>query len=610
MKIIDTSASLPNSITDQLAVYSGMDVLSLFEVKDELLKLLDDNRRSIYDFEMALQSPLLSISLDGMLVDTEARDKMIKEFSEEQDALTKLLNSMLEAVGYFEYYRDMAVLEFSDVTGQEASTLPQDWDEWKGLPLSVRRWYKKNHPEELVKFQAALKAFSEPFNPKSPDQKLKLLYNFFGSPNNEIAKSSYIPPPWLKTHGIPEHKSRNTKGEYTPSSGVDALEKIIKASDGGPDKAAFWAAPFAHIFLAISDLSKSLGFLNCKLENGYFKSSFGTLTETGRLSSRRNAQGFGSNAQNVTPKLRHILIAPPKEKIIAIDYAQIESRIVAAICFRLFGLKNYIAATESGDLHSLAASVVWPEMSWPQDFTLEWTIKHGPFPKDMIKAAKELASIEFYRGKSRRDVSKTLGHGTSYMGKAPQMSKQSHIELTLVRHYQEVFFYLFPEMLMWHQWVVEQVQTVGEITTMLGRTRRFFGRPNDDATIREAVAYEPQSVAADYCNRALLRLHKLNLEGKFPATLRLTKHDELAVTFKEELEKEIIDIMVPQMEERIIISSPSGETREWYVPAEAESGWNLGRFSKKNPELNPNGLSNPLDGRVRVTKKDWREWVL
>lgn len=605
MKIINTSAPFPNSTLDQLALYSGMDVLSLFEIKEGLLDLLDSNRKAIYDFEMELQSPLLSISLAGMLVDTVARDDMIREFSSEQDSLTKLLNSMLDVLGYFEYYRDMAVKEFSDTTGQDASTLPKDWEEWKGLPVSVRRWYKANYPTEVAKFQKSLKEFSQPFNPKSPAQKLKLLYHFFGSPNNETAKEFYLPPPWLKTYGIAEHKSRNTKGEYVPSTDVEALEKIIKASDA-EDKAAFLAAPFAHVCIAISDLSKSLGFLRCKLEDGYFKSSFGTLTETGRLSSRQNAQGFGSNAQNVTPKLRHILVAPPGEKIVAIDYAQIESRIVAAICFRLFGLKNYISATESGDLHSLVASVVWPDMSWPQDFTLEWTIKHGPFPKDMIKAAKKLASVQFYRGKSRRDVSKTLGHGTSYMGKAPQMSKQSHIELSLVQHYQEIFFYLLPEIKMWHQWVIEQVQTVGEITTMLGRTRRFFGRPNDDATIREAVAYEPQSVAADYCNRALLRLHKLNLKGEFPATIRLTKHDELAVTLKEELEKEIIEIMVSQMEERITITSPSGESREWYVPAEAESGWNLGRVSDKNPD----GLSHPLDSRTRTVPKSWKEWIL
>jgi hypothetical protein len=455
----------------------------------------------------------------------------------------------------------------------------------------------------LVKFQKALKEYSEPFNPVSSSQKLKLFYHFFGSPANTTAEPYFFQPPWPKTHGIPEYKSRNVKGEYTPAVDREALEKIIKAA-GDEKLAATVAAPFAHVCLAISDLSKSLGFLNCKLEKGLFKASFGAVTETGRLASRQNAQGFGSNAQNVTPKLRHIFIAPPGEKFVVCDYAQIESRIVAAICFRLFGLENYIAATESGDLHSLAASMVWPDLAWPQDFTIEWCIKHGAFPKDLLKAAKKLASAPFYRGKSRRDVSKTLGHGTSYCGKPPQMSKHSHIEIKLIEHYQAVFFEAFPEIAKWHRWVAEQVQTVGEITTMLGRTRRFFGRPNDDSTIREAVAYEPQSVAADYCNRALLRLH--NMGNKFPAVIRLSKHDELVVSCKEADEELVLDIMREQMEERIMLTAPNGKRREWFVPAEAESGWNLGRKG----DSNPNGIGHPLDGRTRVAAAGWKEWRL
>ena len=184
------------------------------------------------------------------------------------------------------------------------------------------------------------------------------------------------------------------------------------------------------------------------------------------------------------------------------------------------------------------------------------------------------------------------------------MSKHSHIEIKLIEHYQAVFFEAFPEIAKWHRWVAEQVQTVGEITTMLGRTRRFFGRPNDDSTIREAVAYEPQSVAADYCNRALLRLH--NMGNKFPAVIRLSKHDELVVSCKEADEELVLDIMREQMEERIMLTAPNGKRREWFVPAEAESGWNLGRKS----DSNPNGIAHPLDGRKRVTEAGWKEWRL
>ena len=602
MQIINTSLTPPSDALSQLALYSGMDVLSLFEIKDGLSKLMDDNRWKTYQFEMELQSPLLAMSLVGIPVDESARREMVSQFTAEQEKLTSLINKMLEAIGYFNYYRNMAIAEFST---HVSIPLPSTWEEWLELPLPTRRAIKEAVPEALAVFQKAIKEFSLPFNPVSPSQKLRLFYHFFGSPDNTSAEGYFFSPPWLKTYGIHEHKTRNTKNEFTPAVDREALEKIVKSADDSR-YAAYWAAPFAHACLAISDLSKSLGFLNCRLEHGLFKASFGAVTETGRLASRQNAQGYGSNAQNVTPKLRHIFIAPPGEKFIVVDYAQIESRIVAAICFRLFGATNYIAMTECGDAHTLCSSMVWDNLPWPKDFTLDWTIKHGPFPKDMLKAAKKIAAEPFYRGKSRRDVSKTLGHGSNYMGKPPHMAKQSHIDVKLIEHYQEVYFLTCPELTQWHRWVVEQVQTKGEITTMLGRTRRFFGRPNDDATIREAVAYEPQSVAADYCNESMLRLHKLILAGKLPATLRLSKHDELVFSCAEPLEEQVETVIKEQMERRIIITAPNGDTRSWYVPAEVESGWNLGRKSNENP----NGISHPLDDRKRIATVGWKNWKL
>lgn len=602
MQIINTSSSFPPDTLGRLALYSGMDVLSLFEIKNEISSLMDENRWNTYNFELELQSPLLAMSLIGIPVDEAARREMISQFTEEQIKLTKLINKMLEAIGYFDYYRNMAIAEFST---HVSVPLPSTWDEWKELSIQIRRAIKEAAPEALTIYQKAIKEFSEPFNPVSPTQKLRLFYHFFGSPDNTSAEGYFFSPPWLKTYGIHEHKSRNTKNEYTPAVDREALEKIVKAAE---DKrfAAYWAAPFAQVCLAISDLSKSLGLLNCKLEHGLFKCSFGAVTETGRLSSRQNAQGYGSNGQNVSPKLRHIFVAPPNEKFIVVDYAQIESRIVAAICYRLFGATNYLAMTECGDSHTLCSSMVWNDLPWPKDFTLDWTIKHGPFPKDMLKAAKKIASEPFYRGKSRRDVSKTLGHGSNYLGKPPHMARQSHIDVKLIEHYQDVYFYTCPELPKWHRWVVEQVQTKGEIVTMLGRARRFFGRPNDDSTIREAVAYEPQSVAADYCNESMLRLHKLILAGKLPATLRLSKHDELVFSCVESLEEQVEAVIKEQMERRIIITAPNGDTRSWYVPAEVESGWNLGRKSNENP----NGISHPLDGRKRIATYGWKNWKL
>jgi hypothetical protein len=175
------------------------------------------------------------------------------------------------------------------------------------------------------------------------------------------------------------------------------------------------------------------------------------------------------------------------------------------------------------------------------------------------------------------------------------MSKHSHIEVPLIEHYQKVFFEVFPEIKQWHLWTVEQVQVHQEITTLMGRTRQFFGRPSDDATIREAVAFDPQSSTADYVNEALRRLHRQQLAG-LPITLRVQKHDELIFTFNQEQEATIIPQVAAVMEWPVELTAPDGRTKTLIIPAEAETGWNLGRMSDKNPD----GLSHPGLLRERI----------
>lgn len=599
MKIINTATADLSKLSpaEQLALYNGMDNLTLFEINSGLDELMTPEKTLTYQFEMELLAALLDMELAGIPVDTAQRDRLIREHEAELVIVQSHLHKLCSAIGYYDYYIRMAVVEYAAIIGIDPDTLPHTWADWLAQPITWRRDIKARNPEACAQYHKQIKAFSELFNGNSPSQKLRLFYHFFGSPAN-IESEKYIwGAPWNKTRGISEHKTRNTNGDYTPAVDRESLEKIeARAKDLDPADAHFWAWPFVKCCLEIADITKTLGFLRCKLERGVFRASFNAATETGRLNSKQNAQGYASNAQNVTPRLRIIFTAPKDCKFVAADYAQIESRCVASRCFVQFGALNYWNAVHSGDLHSLAASMVWPDLPWPADFTLDWLNKHGAFPRDLLKAAKAIASEPFYRGKSRRDVSKTLGHGTSYLGKPPQMSKMSHIDVKLIEHYQDVFFAAFPEIKQWHLWVVRQVQTVGEITTILGRTRRFFGRPNDDATIREAVAFDPQSTAADYCNRALLQLHKLRVQDKLPATIHLSKHDELVVSCRNELEAQVVKQLVETMESKIVLTAPNGMTRDLIIPAEVETGWNLSRMSKDNPD----GLSHFGLERTRV----------
>jgi hypothetical protein len=616
MKVINTATAKPAimSTLDRLALYSGMDNLTLFEIRDGIAELMDDTRWATYRFEMELQAALLDMSFTGIPVDQQARRKMQDEFNQIKVDLTEYLNTMLEAIGYFDYYINMARNEFSIASGIPIAELPIDWDEWKSRTIQWRRWVKQETPNEndLKLYQKALKEGYE-FNPNSPVQKLKLYYHFFGHPDNSTTASYLFAPPWLKAFGIKEHKGKKTNGTYGPTTNRDALEKVIAASTKGERYAAYWASPFAKVCLEISDVTKSLGFLNCKLDNGIFRSSFGVVTETGRLNSNKNPMDFGSNAQNITPKLRHVLTCPQGWKIAAPDYEQIESRNVGAICFVRFDMDAYLAASECGDLHTLVCSMVWEDMPWPEDFNIRALQKNGAFPKDMVKAAKKIAGGIFYRHFTYRDAVKRLGHGSNYMGKPAHMSTQTRIPKPLIEHFQDNYFEAFPEIPRWHDWVAEIVQIEGEITTLLGRARRFFGRPNEDKTIREAVAYEPQSMGADYTNRALLDIHKAAQSGELPIKIFLQKHDEIGFRFLEENEDKVIPIVRELMENKITLTSPSGRTREWYVPTEFESGWNLGvvgseYYAPNGP--NPNGLAHVDSSRVRIKPKHWSNWKL
>lgn len=613
-RIIKTTSPVPSDTLGQLAFYSGMDTLTLYEINSGLDELLTPDKRATYEFEMELQAALFEMTWNGILVDQVKRAELIKEHETELQTVHEYLHSFCEAIGYYRYFIERAKVLFADATGIPIESLPSSWDEWLAEPIQWRREVKKGNEPELKEFHDALKTFGPPylpgdrdawrrkkngaFNGNSTNHKLRLFYDFFGSSANENFDTRFKAN-FPKSRAISEIRTRSTKNEWTPSADRESLEKIQRrGQDFDPKTAAYLALPFISCCLDIADYAKTLGFLRCSLDNGYFRASFGAVTDTGRLASRENAQGYSSNAQNVTPRLRIIFTAEPGLKLATPDYEQIESRNVGAICFRLFGATSYLDACECGDLHTFVCSLVWPDLPWPAEFTLDYLSTYGPpFPKEVVKAAKALVTKDkYYRHFTRRDLVKRLSHGTNYRGKPEHMAKQTHIEFELVKEFQSTYFSAFPELTQWHTWVVQQLQTSGEITTMFNRVRRFFGRPNDDSTIRAAIAHEPQSMAADYTNQALLRLLKSSLDGSLPIKLFLQKHDEIGFKYPETAEDLIVPAACDIMTSHHTLTAPDGTTRDWSVPVEPLVGWNLAHADKTNP-----------DGLIEFTGHDSRK---
>jgi len=123
-------------------------------------------------------------------------------------------------------------------------------------------------------------------------------------------------------------------------------------------------------------------------------------------------------------------------------------------------------------------------------------------------------------------------------------------------------------------------QTTHSITTPFGRQRTFFGRSNDDTTLREAIAFSPQSATADRLNLVLWRVWYHMPQVQLIAQV----HDALYFQYREDADE--VAIIQEALSYFDIAFEHSGH--KLVVPGEAKVGWNWGNF---DPTSNPDGLA-------------------
>ena len=342
--------------------------------------------------------------------------------------------------------------------------------------------------------------------------------------------------------GLPVQWKRGGAGERSPTTDRDALEALE----------CYWLAEplIKHIF-ALRDLGKKVSFLQTAVDpDGRLRTSFNIAgTTTGRLASSYSDFGTGTNLQNVENLLRSVFVADPGMKFCNIDLEQGDSRGVGAIHWQLFRDARYLDACESGDLHTHVARGAFRHLPWSGD----------------PAADRELAGGNFYRTFSYRDAAKRLGHGTNYQGQADKMSRATHIPLTHIKSFQSNYLEQFPAFPLWWRWVQEALRDTRQITTLLGRQRHFLGDWKDAETIRQAVAYEPQSITADTIDRGLLALWRANR-----VQLLLQVHDSVLFQFPQDHEAEVVPWAISQIEQSVALKGG----RTFMIPGDAKVGWN------------------------------------
>jgi DNA polymerase I len=330
-----------------------------------------------------------------------------------------------------------------------------------------------------------------------------------------------------------------------------------------------------HIIL-LRDLMKKVSMLKTEIDpDGRMRTSYNIAgTTTGRLSSSFSEFGTGTNLQNIEESLRSVFIADPGMKMAYLDAEQGESRVVGAIEGNLFQDWKYLDACEGGDLHTTVARLVWTDLDWTGD----------------LRRDRELAERPYYRHYDRRFMCKKIGHGTNYGGKSRTLASQAKVEVSLIEDFQPKYFRAFPAHLRWHAAVERQLREFGYLITLTGRKRWFFGRRNDDSTLREAIAYDPQGSLADILNRGMLEVWRARI-----CQLLMQIHDAILIQYPEDQEDEVIPAVQRLL--RVCLVLESG--REFTIPYGVKTGWNWGNFDKDN---NPDGLKtySPGDKRRRT----------
>lgn len=414
-------------------------------------------------------------------------------------------------------------------------------------------------------------------NPRSPIQLQQFFYKFMR-----------IPKIWS-----------SKKGKAKLSMDRETLEKLEQY---------FHTQPFVSTILRYRELAKQLETLQTEIDlDGRIRTSYNIAgTETGRWSSSANAFGTGGNLQNWENQLRSVLIADKGKIIVGIDLEQAESREVGFQCGLLFDDWSYLDACYAGDLHTLVCKGVWPDLAAQEDLTDDSGAVLAPrglkFGQGSKKADRAIAEQPFYRHFTYRDMSKRGGHGSNYYGTPFTMARHLKVPVRFMQTFQTGYFTKFPGIPAWHDETRRRLQTTQKLTTPWGRTRHFFGRTNDDATLREAIAFVPQSSTADRMNLGLYRLWKhMGKEIELLAQI----HDAVYFQCLPSQLSEVIPRALNLLDLRLHCKG-----HELIVPGEAKTGWNLANYNNdptKGP-LNLNGLAKwkGEEKRTRIEGLDRR----
>jgi len=252
------------------------------------------------------------------------------------------------------------------------------------------------------------------------------------------------------------------------------------------------------------------------------------VTATGRLSSTDpNLQNIPIRSEEGR-KIRQAFIAPKDYKIVAIDYSQIELRIMAHLSNDK-GLVN--AFSEGKDIHKATAAEIF---------------------------AVALDDVTTNQRRSAKAINFGLIYGMSAFG----LAKQLNIGRQQAQEYQDKYFQRYPGVLTYMEDTRQQASEQGYVETIFGR-RLYLPEIKSKngmrrkAAERAAINAPMQGTAADIIKKAMLAVATwLNEKNDDRIKMTMQVHDELIFEIHQDIVEETTATLVELMNNAVELSVP------------------------------------------------------
>jgi len=401
--------------------------------------------------------------------------------------LAEELEERLEEEGLTSLYRDiemplMPILAQMEMTG---IAIDPDYFSKFGVELKIKL-------EELKK--SIYEISEEEFNLNSPKQLGEILFMKLN----------------IDTAGV-----KKTKTGY--STNVDVLEFL---RDRG-EKIAEYILEYRKFSKLSSTYVEALPKL-IDTENRLHTTFNQTGTTTGRLSSSN------PNLQNIPVKtaegikIRQGFVAKPGYKLLALDYSQIELRVLAEISRDenlMDAYRNHI------DLHDLTAKRIF-----------------------------DLAENEEV-SREQRTMAKIVNFSIIYGKTAFGLAKELSITQKEAKEYIERYFAQYPKVKELEERIVAGAEEKGYVKTLFGRKRSVDGITAKNNNIKKqaermAVNTVIQGTAADILKKVMIEVAKV-IKDREDISLNLQVHDELIFEVKDEKATEYAELIKKVMEESV-----------------------------------------------------------